>query len=198
MSEEVGASWDRGEGVHWRWLPRKTGGGRTRMSHWNCLFHQLPENLPPSAASALMHQCVFYDEDGDPICFSPDVLPSGTKLYLRIQPVSLGSGTSSATDSPQKWTWDPVINAYPEIAYILSDDNTTVTHKKVNSPGHSMPILCGTTTSFKTGQHQWRVLFTSANAYCAFGLVSQTERDQVREKEFGDSFNSYPLFQKFF
>lgn len=60
-----------------------------------------------------------------------------------------------------------------------------------------MPILCGT-TSFKSGQHRWRVAFTSANVYCAFGLVSQTEKDQVRKEDFGGDFNSYPLFKKFF
>lgn len=53
------------------------------------MFHKLPESPTPSDISNLKLQCVFYDEDGDPLCFSPDVIPSGTKLYLRIQSFSL-------------------------------------------------------------------------------------------------------------
>lgn len=90
------------------------------------LFHLLPEN-----PTSIKQQCVFYDEDDDPVCFSPEVLPSGTKLYLRIQSLGPDSGTTVASSSPQRWTWDPVMNAYPEIEYILSDNNTTVTHERV-------------------------------------------------------------------
>lgn len=165
------------------------------------LFHLLPAENP----TLLKHQCVFYDEDDDPLCFSPDVLPTGTKLYLRVQSLSPDSGKTvhvpSATKTPQKWTWDPVMNAHPEIAYILSDGNTTVNNKRTDfssaSARHSMPILCGT-ASFTSGLHRWRVAFTNPNTYCGFGLVSQAERDQVRKKDFGAGFNSYPLFDKFF
>ena len=168
------------------------------------MFHKLPESPTPSAISTLKHQCVFYDEDEDPLCFSPDVIPSGTKLFLRIQPFGL-SGTpvttatkGSASGCPQnKWTWDPAINAYPEIAYKLSADDTTVMHEKEDSSKHSMPILCGT-TSFKSGQHCWRVSFTNVSTYCAFGLMSQAEKDQLRTRDFGVKFASYPLFHKFF
>ena len=126
-------------------------------------------------------------------------LRSGTKLFLRIQPFCNSGGTTATTKCPQKWTWDPVINSYPEIAYKLAADNTTVMHTEgnVSASAVSMPILCGT-TSFKSGQHRWRVSFTNVRAYCGFGLISQSERDHLRTKDFGVNFSSYPLFQKFY
>lgn len=158
------------------------------------MFHKLPENPTLSAISTIKLQCVFYDEDDDPVCFSPDVIPSGTKLFLRIQ--SPSRVTTATTQCSQKWTWDPVINAYPEIDYKLSADNTTVM-QKIGGSKHSMPILCGT-ISFKSGQHQWRLSFTNATPYCGFGLISQSERDQLRSIDFAIDFTQYPLFQRFF
>ena len=105
---------------------------------------------------------------------------------------------TATTKCPQKWT-RTINNSYPEIAYKLAADNTTVMHMEgnVSASAVSMPILCGT-TSFKSGQHQWRVSFTSTQPYCAFELISRSERDQLRTKDFGLSFSPYPLFQKFF
>ena len=142
---------------------------------------------------------MFCDEDEDPVCFSPNVIPSGTKLFLRIQPFCNSGGTTATAKCPQKWTWDPVINSYPEIAYKLAADNTTVMHMEgnVSASAVSMPILCGT-TSFKSGQHRWRVSFTNTQPYCAFELISRSERDQLRTKDFGVNFSPYPLFQKIF
>jgi len=143
---------------------------------------------------------VFYDEDGDPLCFSPDVIPSGTKLYLRIQSFSLSGSTAASHDAQRpkpKWTWDPAINTSPQIAYKLSADNTTVMHEGMDSSKYSMPILCGT-TSFKSGQHRWQVSFTNSQGYNAFGLISNAERDQLRTNDFGPDFCGYPVFKKFF
>lgn len=142
---------------------------------------------------------MFCDEDEDPVCFSPNVIPSGTKLFLHIQPFCNNGGTTATTKCPQEWTRDPVNNSYPEIAYKLAVDNTTVMHMEgnVSVSAVSMPILCGT-TSFKSGQHQWRVSFTNAQPYCAFGLISRSERDQLRTKDFGANFSPYPLFQTIF
>ena len=39
----------------------------------------------------IKHQSIFLDEDGDPVVFVPDVLPSGTRLTLRLQPVWQGT-----------------------------------------------------------------------------------------------------------
>jgi len=70
-------------------------------------------------------------------------------------------------------------------------------HEGMDSSKHSMPILCGT-TSFKSGQHRWRVSFTNAQGYNAFGLISNAERNQLGVKDFGPAFRGYPVFQKFF
>ena len=69
--------------------------------------------------------------------------------------------------------------------------------RNVSASAVSMPILCGM-TSFKSGQHRWRLSFTNAQPYCAFGLISRSERDQLRTKDFGVNFSPYPLFQKIF
>ena len=48
----------------------------------------------------IKHQSIFLDEDGDPVVFVPDALPSGTKLTLRLQPVWKGTFTASELVQP--------------------------------------------------------------------------------------------------
>ena len=161
------------------------------------LFHKFSET------ATLKSQCIFYDEDGDPVVFSPDSMPSGTKLHMRVQAVTLNpssvSTPKSGTASSDHLHWDPDVNSFLQIGYHLTENNTCASHHLTGAKeGHySMPILCAK-QSFKSGKHKWKCSFANQpSPYCAFGLISREEKQQLNKKDFGNDFRQYPLFYKF-
>lgn len=160
------------------------------------LFNKLPVEDRESLKQIEGH-CIFHDSDGDPVVFSPDVLPSGTKLFLRIQPLSEGV-LNIATPPNIPWHWDALINSHPNIRYSLSENNTCARDPPPVPLGQyfAMPILCAN-RSITSGRHIWRCFFSKFITHSAFGLISKDEYNILKERDFAKDFKQFPLFYKF-
>ena len=159
------------------------------------MFNMFPTDK--AKLEEIKHQSIFLDEDGDPVVFVPDVLPSGTKLTLRLQPVWQGTFTASELVQPPSkitWHWDPDVNA-KYCKFKLTENNTCAATSSMSEV--SMPVLCGS-VSFTSGRHKWRCCLSRDITYCGFGLISSEEKQLISVKQFGDDFTAYPLFDKFF